>query len=616
MLLATLLITVTGQAQTSPTSQWVTTSHQLDGNRYLAGAGQWDTNEPLFVSLQAVPEWLVGARFKNGALWVAVSAAGQIQAFEVRAANVREVTLNTDQLPAGMPPLLHIRNDQAQLLVPTVASSPWSHPVWIAETQAMVTLSPEGQLVVERNPDSWSLEVDALPDARLIVGDRGRLALITQPTEEYRHNVLGDPIEGKAITLVTTQGEPSIERVIPVPAGWVIEGIAPIWADLNGDGQRELIVTLSRASDGGKIVVYDEAGNQVAEGPGIGRGFRWRNQMAVAPYGPNGELELSAVLTPHIGGTVEFYRWEGANLIQTAALRGFTSHVFRSRNLDLSVSLDLDGNGHPVVLLPNDRRTELAAIRHQTDGAIRTHTLPLEDRLATNPAAVRLADGTVTLAAGLEDARLQIWPASETLTQLQAVAPENGTETFDLRIYGTPFQSYTLQQTHDFNEWQSLRPFTIENESGTTTLQLDLDASPASFFRAIPQAPVPLADVTAAEFRSQANGFTASVTIQSPDTGCEQYADWWEIISETGELLYRRILAHSHVTEQPFTRSGGPVPITETDTVYIRAHMHPGGYGGQVLKGSMATGFQPQVLSEDFASDLETLPPLPSSCAF
>lgn len=44
-------------------------------------------------------------------------------------------------------------------------------------------------------------------------------------------------------------------------------------------------------------------------------------------------------------------------------------------------------------------------------------------------------------------------------------------------------------------------------------------------------------------------------------------------MSTDGKLLYRRVLLHSHVDEQPFTRSGGPVPIQTDSVVWVRAHM-------------------------------------------
>jgi len=126
----------------------------------------------------------------------------------------------------------------------------------------------------------------------------------------------------------------------------------------------------------------------------------------------------------------------------------------------------------------------------------------------------------------------------------------------------------------------------------------------------------PLADVLSVQVSGDAGAYMLSVEISSPDTGCEQYADWWEVIDEDGYLIYRRILAHSHVGEQPFTRSGGPVPIEAETVVWIRAHMNPGGYGSSVLQGSVQNGFFPAVLSPDFAADLEESPPLPESCAF
>jgi len=126
----------------------------------------------------------------------------------------------------------------------------------------------------------------------------------------------------------------------------------------------------------------------------------------------------------------------------------------------------------------------------------------------------------------------------------------------------------------------------------------------------------PSADIISLDVSGDPDAYRFSVGVRSPDLGCEQFADWWEVIDEQGDLIYRRILLHSHAGEQPFVRSGGPVPIAPEDVVLVRAHMHPSGYGCVAFKGSIQTGFQEIELSPDFASELENSPPLPEGCAF
>ena len=128
--------------------------------------------------------------------------------------------------------------------------------------------------------------------------------------------------------------------------------------------------------------------------------------------------------------------------------------------------------------------------------------------------------------------------------------------------------------------------------------------------------PASQADVVSISVSGEPGTYNFSVTVSSPDEGCSQYADWWEIVSQDGELIYRRILLHSHVDEQPFTRSGGPVSIAADTIVLVRAHMHPGGYGGTALKGSLEQGFEQVELSADFAANLVETLPLPEGCNF
>ena len=126
----------------------------------------------------------------------------------------------------------------------------------------------------------------------------------------------------------------------------------------------------------------------------------------------------------------------------------------------------------------------------------------------------------------------------------------------------------------------------------------------------------PLADVISVEATGEAGAYRFEVGVSSPDTGCDRYADWWEVLTEDGKLVYRRVLTHSHVTEQPFVRSGGPAGVQPDQVVWVRAHMHPTGYGGQAFTGSVADGFKARSLAPDFASEVAEQEPLPDGCRF
>ncbi len=124
------------------------------------------------------------------------------------------------------------------------------------------------------------------------------------------------------------------------------------------------------------------------------------------------------------------------------------------------------------------------------------------------------------------------------------------------------------------------------------------------------------ANVIAVKTTDVSGKYRFAVTLKSDETGCEQYTDWWEVLSKNGELLYRRILVHSHPDTQPFTRSGGNVEIRSDDIVYVRAHMNKLGYIGDVFIGSADTGFKKAVKIPSFSKVLDKQSPLPNGCAF
>jgi hypothetical protein len=142
---------------------------------------------------------------------------------------------------------------------------------------------------------------------------------------------------------------------------------------------------------------------------------------------------------------------------------------------------------------------------------------------------------------------------------------------------------------------------------GLATLLVALLPAPAP-------AAEPHADVVRATARGRPGAYELAVSVRSPDRGCDAYANWWEVVSEDGKLLFRRVLMHSHPDEQPFTRPGGPVPIAADTTVVVRAHFHPTGYGGAALRGSVAAGFAPWTPPPGFAAELAKADPLPREC--
>ena len=117
-----------------------------------------------------------------------------------------------------------------------------------------------------------------------------------------------------------------------------------------------------------------------------------------------------------------------------------------------------------------------------------------------------------------------------------------------------------------------------------------------------PQQKSTIAEVTEVQITGTVNNYTFAVTVNSLDTGCDNYADWWEVVTPEGELIYRRVLLHSHVDEQPFQRTGGTVDIQSEQEVIVRVHMSPGGYSNYAQKGTVASGFNDVTLSRRFCS--------------
>jgi len=80
-------------------------------------------------------------------------------------------------------------------------------------------------------------------------------------------------------------------------------------------------------------------------------------------------------------------------------------------------------------------------------------------------------------------------------------------------------------------------------------------------------------------------GWRFDVSLLHEDTGWNHYANLWIVVdADTEEEYGRRILAHPHVNEQPFTRSQSGIGIPESvEAVIVKAACNIHGFGGTEL---------------------------------
>lgn len=226
-----------------------------------------------------------------------------------------------------------------------------------------ITLGVAGSRIAKRAPDG------ALPDGVVAVGDDGRLAWLDQPTDRYRHGVLGDAIEAGGLTVQHPSGKRATLTLAPDA---VFEDRYPRFADMDGDGVDEILVVKAYAASGGALALIsvgddDSLPTIVAEGPAIGTANRWLNPVGVGDVDGDGRMEALVVVTPHIGGTLTAYEWQGDKLVIDHEIYGFSNHAIGSRELALSAVVDLNGDGIAEALVPDARRNAMRVVAFDRD---------------------------------------------------------------------------------------------------------------------------------------------------------------------------------------------------------------------------------------------------------
>lgn len=209
---------------------------------------------------------------------------------------------------------------------------------------------------------------DRLPDGGVAEG-MGLRAWYVAPTDRYRHAILGDSIEAGSL-IVEVDGN-TLRYDLPENA--VFEDLTPRIVDADGDGTPEVLTIKSYLRSGATIALFGVVDGQVrslAEAPAIGTAYRWLNPAGVADYDGDGTPEIAVIETPHIGGDLILYRWDGETerIVEERRVSGYSTHAIGSRALNLVLSEDWNGDGVTDLLLPNQSRDTLIAVNMATGG--------------------------------------------------------------------------------------------------------------------------------------------------------------------------------------------------------------------------------------------------------
>ena len=391
------------------------TFHNPAGNHFVRGSGSFPAVNVIDIPLRGRPAWAVAYAMET-AVWHVVMENGDLQVVEVAPdGSAQTLAFEAGWFSGAQPPLVGVSMVEGTYVLRTDDSvAPWTHPIPVNDFEVLY-INREGELILAREEGVVAnLPILAGADARLVMNRVGQIALYANASDQrYVHGIMGDRNEGATLLILEVrESQLRILARVDLPGQDVFEGIAPFWADIDGDGREDLVATVSNGTLGARLRAYLWDGARIREevdGQAIGRGNRWRHQLSAGPFGPLGEIEIADMVTPHIGGQLEFVRYASGTLQVAAMLPDVTSHAIGSRNLDQTAAGDFDGDGQPEVLVMDPARSQVIAVRHGESGAEEAWRLSASGEIISNFAPVELLNNQLGLAVGTADGRLRVW---------------------------------------------------------------------------------------------------------------------------------------------------------------------------------------------------------------
>lgn len=152
-------------------------------------------------------------------------------------------------------------------------------------------------------------------------------AEFADPTTRYNHGILGDAIEYGALHIFVTDKITGKTKKVTIELPWdhVFEDIKPRLADVDNDGNLEVIVIETDVSKGASLAVYDEFG-KLAETPHIGRSQRWLAPIGIADFNGDGDMDIAYIDRPHLAKVLRVWSYQNGKLVEIANTRTLSNH--------------------------------------------------------------------------------------------------------------------------------------------------------------------------------------------------------------------------------------------------------------------------------------------------
>jgi hypothetical protein len=168
---------------------------------------------------------------------------------------------------------------------------------------------------------SSSVTAQPLPDGEVTrLGDWS--AWLTGPTTRYSHGALGDEIEASGFVAVFKGKEWRFE----LDHLYVYEDRRVRLVQLDYDPTPEAVIIRSHIAEGASIAIYDMEEKVItlkAETSNIGKANRWLNIVGFGDFTGRGKIEIAAVVTPHLSGSLRVYEIVGPHVVELARIDGY-----------------------------------------------------------------------------------------------------------------------------------------------------------------------------------------------------------------------------------------------------------------------------------------------------